>query len=151
MKEVYWTLVAAQAWYLMCLLYPIFLVRSYVALDWYPKMKNKYFDQAMSEVRNKAVLSLRNRKHFLCFYTIVETRKGKPVGRVFPRNFEFSQNFHECFYNVYTIIYIIYDKISVRAVTTNTLIGFSACFINQYRHVLWYFRGFNLLFWPNFK
>ena len=45
---------------------------------------------------------LRNRKHFPCFHTVIETRvevweneklkwEHEPVGRVFPRNFEFSQ------------------------------------------------------------
>ena len=47
-------------------------------------------------------LSLRNRKQFPCFHTVIETRvevweneklkwEYEPVGRVFPRNFEFSQ------------------------------------------------------------
>ena len=45
---------------------------------------------------------LRNRKHFPCFHTVIETRvevweneklkwEHEPVGRVFPRYFEFSQ------------------------------------------------------------
>ena len=47
---------------------------------------------------------LRNRKHFPCFHTVVETRvdvweneklkwEHEPIGRVFPRYFEFSQTF----------------------------------------------------------
>ena len=47
-------------------------------------------------------IHLRNRKHFPCFHTVTETRvevweneklewEHESVGRVFPRNFEFSQ------------------------------------------------------------
>ena len=46
--------------------------------------------------------NLRNRKHFPCFHTVIETRvevweneklkwENEPVGRVFSRNFSFSQ------------------------------------------------------------
>ncbi len=53
---------------------------------------------------------LRNRKHFPCFYRVIETRvevwekreiawEHEHEVRVFPRNFEFLPNFHKCFYN----------------------------------------------------
>ena len=55
------------------------------------------------------VLYLRNRKHFLCFYRVVETRvevweNEKCCGntshrRVFPQLFRVLPNLHECFYN----------------------------------------------------
>ena len=52
---------------------------------------------------------LRNRKHFPCFYRVIETRvqvwekreiawEHEHEVRVFPRNFEFLPNFHKCFY-----------------------------------------------------
>ncbi len=55
-------------------------------------------------------LFLRNRKHFPCFYRVIETRvevwekreiawEHEHEVRVFPRNFEFLPNFHKCFYN----------------------------------------------------
>ena len=48
------------------------------------------------------ILYLRNRKHFLCFHTVIETRvkvwedeklksEHEPVGREFPRNLKFFQ------------------------------------------------------------
>jgi hypothetical protein len=57
-------------------------------------------------------LHLRNRKHFPCFYRVIETRvevwekreiawKHEHEVRVFPRNFEFLSNFHKCFYKLY--------------------------------------------------
>jgi hypothetical protein len=60
----------------------------------------------------RADLSLRNRKHFPCFYRVIETRvkvweKREIVWdhehevRVFPRNFEFLPNFHKWFYKLY--------------------------------------------------
>ena len=49
---------------------------------------------------------LRNRKHFPCFYRIIQnTRACLGETRncvetlVFPRNFSFLPNFHKCFYN----------------------------------------------------
>jgi hypothetical protein len=51
---------------------------------------------------------LGNRKHFPCFYRVIETRvevwEKREIAwehevRVFPRNFEFLPNFHKCFYN----------------------------------------------------
>ena len=56
------------------------------------------------------MLCLRNRKHFPCFYRVIETRvevwekreiawEHEHEVRVFPRNFEFLPNFHKCFYN----------------------------------------------------
>ena len=54
-------------------------------------------------------LHLRNRKHFLCFYRVIETRvevweNEKCCGnmsrrRVFPQLFRVLPNLHECFYN----------------------------------------------------
>ena len=55
---------------------------------------------------------LRNRKHFPCFYRVIETRvkvwekreiawEHEHEVRVFPRNFEFLPNFHKCFYKLY--------------------------------------------------
>ena len=59
---------------------------------------------------SKTVFYLRNRKHFPCFYRVIETRvevwekreiawEHEHEVRVFPRNFEFLPNFHKCFYN----------------------------------------------------
>jgi hypothetical protein len=53
---------------------------------------------------------LRNRKHFPCFYRVIETRvkvwekreiawEHEHEVRVSSRNFEFLPNFHKCFYN----------------------------------------------------
>ncbi len=57
-----------------------------------------------------SIFYLRNRKHFPCFYRVIETRvevwekreiawEHEHEVRVFPRNFEFLPNFHKCFYN----------------------------------------------------
>ena len=55
------------------------------------------------------VVELRNRKHFPCFYRVIETRVevwenekccGNTSGRrVFPQLFRVLPNLHECFYN----------------------------------------------------
>ncbi len=44
---------------------------------------------------------LRNRKHFPCFYRVIETRVEVWEKReiAWERNFEFLPNFHKCFYN----------------------------------------------------
>jgi hypothetical protein len=58
------------------------------------------------------MIYLRNRKHFPCFYRVIETcvkvwEKREIVWehehkvQVFPRNFEFLPNFHKCFYKLY--------------------------------------------------
>ncbi len=58
----------------------------------------------------KLFIYLRNRKHFPCFYRVIETRgevwekreiawEHEHEVRVFPRNFEFLPNFPKCFYN----------------------------------------------------
>ena len=60
--------------------------------------------------RRRLYLHLRNRKHFPCFYGVIEIRvevwEKREIAwehehelRVFPRNFEFLPNFHKCFYN----------------------------------------------------
>ena len=56
------------------------------------------------------MLHLRNRKHFPCFYRVIETRvevweNEKCCGntshrRVFPQLFRVLPNLHECFYNL---------------------------------------------------
>ena len=67
---------------------------------------------------------LRNRKHFPCFYRVIETRvevwekreiawEHEHKVRVFPRNFEFLPNFHKCFYKLYrntekNVFYFLY-------------------------------------------
>ena len=73
---------------------------------------------------SKSYNYLRNRKHFPCFYRVIETRvevwekqeiawehEHKKV-RVFPRNFEFLSNFHKCFYKLYknteNVFYFLY-------------------------------------------
>ena len=70
----------------------IFIVNN-VGVAWdYPE----YFAEIDVEVREVfpmahiwLILYLRNRKHFLCFHTVIET-----LVEVLP-------NFHECFYNVW--------------------------------------------------
>ncbi len=63
-----------------------------------------------ASVYPKSDIYLRNRKHFPCFYRVIETRvevwekreiawEHEHEVRVFPRNFEFLPNFHKCFYN----------------------------------------------------
>ena len=57
-----------------------------------------------------AIPQLRNRKHFPCFYRVIETRvevweNEKCCGntirrRVFPQLFRVLPNLHECFYNL---------------------------------------------------
>ena len=55
---------------------------------------------------------LRNKKHFPCFYRVIETHvkvwekreiawEHEQEVRVFPRNLEFLPNFHKCFYKLY--------------------------------------------------
>ena len=67
---------------------------------------------------------LRNRKHFPCFYRVIETRgkvcekreiawkHGHEVVRVFPRNFKFLANIPKCFYKLYrnkeNVFYFLY-------------------------------------------
>ena len=60
-------------------------------------------------VSSSGVIYLRNRKHFPCFYRVIETRvevweNEKRCGntscrRVFPQLFRVLPNLHECFYN----------------------------------------------------
>ena len=62
-----------------------------------------------NKTRFFSVLFLRNRKHFPCFYRVIETRvevweNEKCCGntscrRVFPQLFRVLPNLHECFYN----------------------------------------------------
>ena len=71
---------------------------------------NKKSLTAISGINSLLVWYLRNRKHVLCFYRVIETRvkkvweNEKGCGntsrrRVFPRHFRVLPNFHSCFYN----------------------------------------------------
>jgi hypothetical protein len=65
-----------------------------------------WYDEMFSSVY------LRNKKHFPCFYRVIETHvkawekreiawEHEQEVRVFPRNLEFLPNFHKCFYKLY--------------------------------------------------
>ena len=68
-----------------------------------------YIKELTQDFTGCIVLYLRNRKHVLCFYPVIETRvkvweNKKCCGntsrrRVLPQLFSSLPNFHECFYN----------------------------------------------------
>ena len=72
-------------------------------------MKITVFTTLFSKFTRTRGIHLRNRKHFPCFYRVIETRvevweKEKCCGntsrrRVFPQLFRVLPNLHSCFYN----------------------------------------------------
>ena len=109
---------------------------SILQLDWCARHWNKhrglkiYGSVSTSCYQNRKYL--RNRKHFPCFYQVIETRvevweNEKYCGntsrsRVFPHLFQVLPNFHECFYyaiEIWTKCFLFLLESSLRKITKN--------------------------------